>query len=704
MTENPVDAGILRRHFVAIATSKYDDLTTWHELPGVVLEVESLRAWLCAKELGGRRFEQRYPELASNPTKQQVRDALEEPPPHEQWNASDAAVVFITGHGTRAHGSHWIVLKATDTSKLRKTAVRTADIVGWLDDTGIEHLLVILDLCHAGAAAIETAGFDADFPPTWLVLASVTKNQEAMTGALTTAVTEFLAELDSPVGEQFNHGEYLRVDEFLDAVQAKLGDGQRLAHLQPGLPRLGASSCLPNPRYQPAAAALVQAKRRDLALRPEDLAAHWGPRSRGVADESEPGWLFTGRTELMRRLIAATTGPPANVLVTGGAGCGKSAALARLVTLSDPDFLARYGAELAGIPANLRPRAGAVDVAVLATGKLPHEVLAQLCDALDVPRPKTASSVPRLEELRAAWWSWLRTRQELVTIVVDALDEAPHPRTLLAEVLAQLDSPGAEQPRVRLLVGVRSPGGSDDASTAAAARTPSGDRPLADAAEQTLHAVRLRVDEPPWWQPGDLADYATELLLTAEGSPYPKAGRDAARPVAEALAARAGRSFLVARIAATSLAHRKEVVAASDPAWQATLADGVLGVFRDDLHHTLVDPADRLRAVHLLRAVAFGYGRGLPWRQIWPLVANAVADDPERTYGDGDIAWLLDSRMGAYLITTGRTTSPSTGCSTTRCAPRSGSAGPPCSPARSHKLASHSSGPRVAQMLRCCGG
>jgi hypothetical protein len=99
------------------------------------------------------------------------------------------------------------------------------------------------------------------------------------------------------------------------------------------------------------------------------------------------------------------------------------------------------------------------------------------------------------------------------------------------------------------------------------------------------------------------------------------------------------------------LADRDNRVDPQDPAWQATLTDGVLGVFRDDLHATLPDPGDRQRAVHLLRAVAFAYGRGLPWRQVWPLVANAVADDPDRSYGDGDIAWLLNSRIGGYLVT-----------------------------------------------------
>lgn len=640
-----IDADVLRRHFVAIATPDYED-PACAALPGVIDEVKSLQAWWCDERLGQRRFTQQYPHLASNPTKQQVRDAFEEP--EQLWNHSDAAVVFVTGHGMVGHGAHWIVLHRTDTGQLRRTALRTSELVGWLADTGIEHLLVILDLCYAGSAAGEAAAFDADFPPTWLALASVTSRQQARTGALTTAISEFLAELDSPTGEQFNHGPYLRVDQFLDAIQSKLGDGQRLAHLHPGLPSLAQSPCLPNPRYQPDQGTVARA-RRDLALRPADLEAHWDPRSRGVAKGAEGGWLFSGRTELMRRLIQATTGDAPPVLVTGVAGSGKSAVLARLVTLSDPGFCARYTDVVDSILGDLRPDPGAIDVAVLATGKVSHEVWGQIYEAVTGSRPPTSSAVPTLDELRTAWWSWLETLDTAITIVVDALDEAKNPNTLLTDVLAKLNPPEPAHRRVRLIIGVRSPGGTD--ALASAGDHTSRERPLADIAEHALGAVRLRVDEAPWWKPEDLANYATQLLIATDGSPYvAQEHREQAEQVAHMLATKAGKSFLITRIAATSLAHRDDRVAPDDPAWQATLADGVLGVFRDDLHATLPDPIDRQKAVHLLRAVAFAYGRGLPWRQVWPLVANAIADG-ERTYGDSDIAWLLSSRLGAYLVT-----------------------------------------------------
>jgi hypothetical protein len=648
---NDIDADVLRRHFVAIATSDYDD-PTHRALPSVIDEVKTLKDWLCDHRLAQRAFTHQYPHLATNPTKEQVRDAFEKP--EELWNHSDAAVVFVTGHGMVGHGVHWVVLKNTNTGQLRRTALRTADLVGWLAEAGIEHLLVILDLCYAGRTAVEAADFDADFPPTWLALASVTSHQQAQTGALTAAISEFLADLASPIGEQFNHGPYLRVDQFLDAIQTKLakfGGEQRLAHLHPGLPSLVESPCLPNPRYRPEQQT-VQSARRDLALRPEDLEAHWDPRARGVATAAESGWLFTGRTELMRRLIQATKATTGNIrpiVVSGAAGTGKSAVLARLVTLSDTAFCERFAAMVHAVPTHLRPEPGAVDVAVLATGKVPHEVMGQVYEASTGSRPTTASVVPTLDELRTAWWSWLQMHGRTITVVVDALDEAKNPHVLLTDVLTQLNPPAPASPRVRLIVGVRSPGGTDDATGGTA--DPPRERPLADAAEHLLDAERLPVDEAPWWRPEDLADYATELLAGLAGSPY--AGpehRPRAEQIARKLAAHAGKSFLITRIAATSLAQRQEQIDPDDPTWQATLADGVLGVFRDDLHATLPDPADRERAIHLLRAVAFAYGRGLPWRHVWPLVANAVADEPAR-YGDSDIAWLLGSRLGAYLVT-----------------------------------------------------
>jgi hypothetical protein len=132
------------------------------------------------------------------------------------------------------------------------------------------------------------------------------------------------------------------------------------------------------------------------------------------------------------------------------------------------------------------------------------------------------------------------------------------------------------------------------------------------------------------------------------------AGREAdAGPVstiADIVADAARRSFLFANMAASQLVQRGAVVEVGDQGWRASISQGVLGLFREDLHRSLPRPSERLQAVHLLRAVAFAFGPGLPWRTIWPLVATAVANDGY-TYGDGDIAWLLGTRLGGYLVT-----------------------------------------------------
>ena len=351
----------------------------------------------------------------------------------------------------------------------------------------------------------------------------------------------------------------------------------------------------------------------------------------------------------MARLIAAATGEPGAVLVTGGVGSGKSAVLARLVTLSDPGFQQEYAEQIALIPANLKPPVRAVDVAVLASQKSATQIMTQICHAtgaLDATAP-----APSVEDARAAWQRWLTHSRTPITLVIDALDEAAKPAEVLTEVLQHLEDPESGVRRVRLIVGVRSTGGSDYGDPTSSARTRR--RSLVDLAQDLLHIDpaqgRIQVDQAPWWVREDVVDDVTGLLRVSPDSPYHADESATTKEIAEVLVDAAGTSFLFAKLAAEHLAARGEVVDVYDPAWRTSISQGVLGVFREDLHRTLPDPDDRLRAVHLLRAVAFAFGPGLPWRNIWPLVANAVANDPGR-YGDTDIAWLLRTRLGGYLV------------------------------------------------------
>ncbi|WP_374202102.1 hypothetical protein [Streptomyces sp. AC550_RSS872] len=56
--------------------------------------------------------------------------------------------------------------------------------------------------------------------------------------------------------------------------------------------------------------------------------------------------------------------------------------------------------------------------------------------------------------------------------------------------------------------------------------------------------------------------------------------------------------------------------------------------------------SDAVRAVGLLRPLAFAEGQGLPWEDLWAPLASALSG---RTYTDDDIMWLRHA-AGAYVV------------------------------------------------------
>jgi hypothetical protein len=238
---------------------------------------------------------------------------------------------------------------------------------------------------------------------------------------------------------------------------------------------------------------------------------------------------------------------------------------------------------------------------------------------------------------------------------VDALDEAVDPFGMLTSLLQWLDLPDPEPRRLRLLLAVRSPGTDNDGSVrqpqSIDGSAPQAHPHLADLARQRLAGQLIRADTHPYWNAADVAVYAEEILHTVGHSPYASIQHETTRRrLAAVIAEGVGRSFLIARIVADSLAARPSVQDPDDPQFHAMLERGVLGVLHDDLQQSLLSPADRRRAVDLLRATAYAFGRGIPWLDIWPTVATAISADGTK-YDDRDIAWLLDSRLSGYLVT-----------------------------------------------------
>ena len=635
------DAGILRRHFVAIATGTYD-APGWDDLP-VADEVTAIADWLTDTHLEGRAFTHDFPDLAADPDRSAIEAALRDHP--NPWNARDAVVVFVTGHGEVVGSIHWTGTKQTDRSWHAGKSLRTTDVIDWLArPDGPTRVLLIIDTCFAGAIAEYMARRDKPLPDTWLILTSAGKDGTAKATALSAAIQETVSFLRTPPGQRVGtHDPYLLVSDFVDVLTERLAiiaPDQHLGRIYDGVMGIR-HVCLPNPHYAPLDVVATEPARRDLALPRQDLERHWRPRALGTGDADiiQTRWLFTGRAAIMRELVATARGEhdaeSMVTLVTGGAGCGKSAILARLVTLSDPTFRAAYPDDVAAIPADLQPEVGDVDAAIVASNRYPTDVLDQLRDAFGLTDPANRSETHTpVAELA----THLGSLHRISTIVIDALDEALDPNGIVTSVVKPL----ADSGHARILLGVRSLVNETETGTTGS---------LAITTQRKVNARRLTVDDAPWWDQADIRGYAFAILTTTDGSPYaPAPHHPFAEVMADAIAGRVGRSFLVARLAATNLARRDTLTAPDDPAWLATLDADVVGVFRDDLHRARPDPADRRAAVDLLRAMAFSYGRGLPWGEIWPTVANAIADK-HGAYGDRDIANLLASPLGAYLVT-----------------------------------------------------
>ena len=620
------DSDILRRHFIAIATDTYEADGAFAALD-VDREVASLREWLTDDGLGVRRFDaQEYAALAHRPSRALIEDKIRK---HRRFNDGDAVVVYVTGHGiTDTDDSHLIVLHDTDPQD-PADALRTADLIKWLAaHKELAHAMIIIDVCQAGKLADNVpAKLTRDLPNGWFVMLTATVGVDAKLAAFSGAVSSFVDGLRHSVDAAARAEPYLEPYQLYQSVVNHLRHQHRQEPLVLKLPTQP-SVCVPNPGYEPGGLekAVVDPARRDLAVLQQDMAAHWAARSPVVAGT---GPVFTGRTPVVQALIDAATGAPGTLVVSGRAGSGKSSVLARLVTCSDPGFRADHADVLA--VATPVPPEGAVDIAVLATGKTSEQIAQQIGRALGIePRPNATAAVEGwCDGIVAA----LAGRARPLTLVVDALDEASDAGVVVRSLLERLNPRG--HPSLRLLLGVRSSGGGQSEERA---------RDLASVTTDLLGATQLRIDADRWWDARDLRAYVAGILAEP-GSPY---GPAQIPVIAEAVEAAAGRSYLVAGLTARALAKAGEALVADDPRLQDVLAQGSAQLVAHDLRAGLPDAEDRRRAATLLRACALAEGRGAPVRGIWPLLASAIA--PDTAYGDSDVTWLLGHRLSGYLV------------------------------------------------------
>ncbi|NED02033.1 hypothetical protein G3I55_10235, partial [Streptomyces sp. SID6648] len=137
--------------------------------------------------------------------------------------------------------------------------------------------------------------------------------------------------LDEAAGYTASHLSFQEWEQLLDEVgRDENGHEKDLIDAQWILPRSRKrllSACLPNPRYQPKQDAVGPALRQLALVSATEigrgteaqsargsLEEFWLERASGRVAADDPGWYFSGRAELMTRMISFLRGP-AGVLI-----------------------------------------------------------------------------------------------------------------------------------------------------------------------------------------------------------------------------------------------------------------------------------------------------------------------------------------------------------------------------------------------------
>lgn len=612
-----------RRYLIATAVAHYKEQPEW-DRPGLVEARQNII------DLFTDRFGyQHVSDLGLDPTESQLTERLrafcKSPARHED----DLIVVYIAGHGEvldeEDGGGHVLLTSETDPDDIADALPTETLARKMLAGTKVRRLLLMLDTCYAGqggnelaAAALERTSrqWSAQSGSGLIVLSSAQPLQQAETGAFPRRLARAVDSLTTA-----GHGpRTLALDAVVQQMNAIPGY-QHVSLVQVGLAG-ETPPFLPNPRHDPHLTEVdlsIQQEanwRRQADLRDTELQSRFLVRARASRGTDRTAWWFTGRSAALAD-IATWLRPPLDQLstpalaVTAGPGSGKTALLGLLAALAHRELRHTVPAHSLGLDHCVEQAASHIDVAIYAQSQTDQQVLAGISSAARVNAPTVGSLLEALSG-----------RDRPLTVMVDALDEAASPETLCATVLRPLiqHSDG----RIRLLLGTR---------------------------PHLLPQLGLQRDEQIDLDAERYADADAILAYTIRNlvganpeSPYRRHSLSTWLPIATEVAAAAGHSFLIARITAGTLAATPQVPDHRDHNWRSTLPRHAGHAMARDLNVRLGVDADR--ATDLLRPLAYAYGQGLPWEDVWARLATAISG---RSYTDEDIQWLRRV-AGSYIV------------------------------------------------------
>ena len=601
---------------VAAGTEHYQD---GDELTSVPEDVQKMAGFF-----GRLGYREQLPEIRHDPGSQALRRALSEWLNGPDRQATDTAVIYYSGHGDSQANLFYLLTADSQENRYADTALRADYVLEALGETPkVRRVLLILDACYAGQGAFNAADVAARMSPwqsfrgddegVWVVAAASPK-QEAQERLFTDAFLEAAGQLEQTTGTLQPYIGLEALIEQINSIFRRSGKKQRASWI-PVTQARGLAPFIPNPNYEADAPANVDLETREWLRRRRaaELAEYWGPKARGVEVAAQVGWYFTGRQAALAELAGWLADPSADSrlwVLTGDPGSGKSAVLGRLVTLADPSSAPKPPGTTAD-PSSVPP-AGSITAALLAKGKTADELLGELAAGLDVPPGA---------ELTAAI-----LKRPVFTVVIDALDEANDPPSVIQKVILPLHDAASPGRGPRLLVATRR-------------------------YEQLLGSLpRARaivdLDQDAYSNEGDVAGYVTKVLLATSDPDSPTPYRDQpklASQVASQVAAIAGHSFLIAQIAARTLAHTPRALDPAEVSADRQRWHDVGAAFDRDLDR-YGEQAHRVR--DLLTPLAWAEGAGLP-RELWAPLATALTDN--ENYTDDDITWLLE-QAAFYLV------------------------------------------------------
>jgi WD40 repeat protein len=608
----PADAS--RRFLVAAGTERYEGGDQLVSVPEDLRKVASF-----FEQLG---YREQLPEVRLDPISSTLRIALSEWLNGPDRRDSDTAVIYYTGHGNTEADSFYLLTADTKDGQYAATALPADYVLRALGETPkLRRLLLILDTCYAGQGAFDASAVAARMSPwqnfgdgegIWVVAAASPK-QEAQERLFVEAFLEAVEQLQQTTGTLQPYIGLESLMEQINGVLQRSGKRQRARYI-PVTQAMGLAPFIPNPRYEPDALPNVDLETRDwLRQHAVELAEYWGPKARGVEVATQVGWYFTGRQAALEKLSGWLADPGADLclrVLTGDPGSGKSAVLGRLITRADTGPTPKPS----GLPADpgAMPPVGSITAALLARRKTADELLAELSASLGA-----AADTELADTLHSS---------PVFVVVIDALDEAADPLSVVEKVISPLVGAASPGRGPRLLVATR----------------------RYQHLLSLLPAARITVDldQDAYYSSTDTAEYVTKVLLAADDpdSPTPYRGLpDLARRVASQVADIAGHSFLIAQIAARTLARTPRALDPADVSAERQRWQDVGAAFDRDLDRY----GEQARQVRdLLTPLAWAEGAGLP-RELWASLATALAHD--ETYTQADITWLIE-QAGFYLV------------------------------------------------------